>query len=65
MKFGIRKPSLRKSIAARTSIKRYVRQNLVLKHRSAMAGLPTLKKHSTTGCTTDPQKAVVHFSGLD
>ena len=31
MKFGIRRPSLRKSIAARTSGKRYVRHNLGLK----------------------------------
>ncbi|HHV96125.1 MAG TPA: hypothetical protein GXX37_06580 [Clostridiaceae bacterium] len=31
MKFGIRKPSLRKSIAARTSIKRYARHSLGLK----------------------------------
>lgn len=31
MKFGMRKPSLKKSIAARTSVKRYVRNNLGLK----------------------------------
>ncbi|RUR71290.1 hypothetical protein EJP67_30020 [Variovorax guangxiensis] len=31
MKFGIRKPSIRKSIAARTSVKRMVRHNLGLK----------------------------------
>lgn len=31
MKFGIRKPSLAKSLAARTSVKRYVRHNLGLK----------------------------------
>ena len=31
MKFGVRKSSLRKSIAARTSWKRYVRHNLGLK----------------------------------
>lgn len=31
MKFGMRKPSLKKSIAARTSVKRYVRHNLGLK----------------------------------
>jgi hypothetical protein len=28
MKFGIRKPSLRKSVAARTSVERMVRQSL-------------------------------------
>ena len=31
MKFGIRKPSLRKRIAARTSLKRYVRHSLGFK----------------------------------
>jgi hypothetical protein len=31
MKFGFRKPSLRKSIAARTSVRRYVRHSLGLK----------------------------------
>lgn len=31
MKFGIRKPSLRKSFAARTSLKRVVRHNIGLK----------------------------------
>lgn len=31
MKFGIRKPSLRKSFAARTSLKRIVRHSLGLK----------------------------------
>jgi hypothetical protein len=31
MKFGMRKPSLKKSIAARTSVKRYIRHSLGLK----------------------------------
>lgn len=31
MKFGIRQPSLRKSFAARTSVKRYVRHSIGLK----------------------------------
>ena len=31
MKFGVRRPSLRRSLAARTSWKRYVRQSLGLK----------------------------------
>jgi hypothetical protein len=31
MKFGLRKPSLRKSLAARTSVKRIVRHNLGVK----------------------------------
>lgn len=45
MKFGIRKPSIRKSIAARTSPKRYLRHNLGLK---APRGW---------GWLTDPRKA--------
>jgi len=45
VKFGIRKPSLRKSIGARTSVKRYVRHNLKLK---APRGL---------GWFTNPKKA--------
>jgi len=31
MKFGMRKPSIRKSIAARTSVKRYIRHSLGVK----------------------------------
>jgi hypothetical protein len=46
MKFGMRKPSIRKSIAARTSVKRYVRHNLGLK---APRGY---------GFITNPKKAV-------
>lgn len=45
MKFGIRKPGIRKSIAARTSLKRVVRHNLGFK---APRGY---------GWLTDPQKA--------
>jgi len=45
MKFGIRKPSLKKRIAARTSIKRIVRHNL---------GLKAPKGY---GWITDPKKA--------
>ena len=45
MKFGIRKPSLRKRVAARTSVKRFVRHNLGIK---APRGL---------GWFTNPKKA--------
>src|SRR4030095_5270374 len=45
MKFGFRRPSLKKRIAARTSVKRYVRHSLGLK---APRGL---------GWLTDPKKA--------
>jgi len=46
MKFGIRKPSIKRSISARTSWKRAVRHNLGMK---APKGL---------GIVTDPEKAV-------
>lgn len=45
MKFGFRKPSLRKSIAARTSVKRVIRHSLGIK---APRGF---------GWLTDPKKA--------
>ena len=44
MKFGIRKPSVRKSIAARTSVKRYVRNNLGLKAPRGYGWLTNPKK---------------------
>ena len=46
VKFGIRKPSLKRSLSARTSIKRIVRHNLGVK---APKGL---------GIVTNPKKAV-------
>lgn len=46
MKFGIRKPSLRKSFAARTSLKRVVRHNLGVKAPKGM------------GLLTNPKKAI-------
>ena len=46
MKIGIRKPSIRKSLAARTSVKRFVRHNLGVK---APRGY---------GWITDPKKAL-------
>src|SRR2546423_12961644 len=44
MKFGFRKPSLRKSLAARTSVKRYVRQSLGLKAPRGWGWLTNPKK---------------------
>lgn len=44
MKFCIRKPSLKKSIAARTSVKRYVRHNLGLKAPRGYGGITNPKK---------------------
>jgi len=46
VKIGIRKPSIRKSLAARTSVKRFVRHNLGVK---APRGY---------GWITDPKKAL-------
>lgn len=44
MKFGVRKPSIRKSIAARTSLKRMVRQSLGLKAPRGYGWLTNPKK---------------------
>jgi hypothetical protein len=44
MKFGIRKPSIRKSIAARTSVKRMVRQSLGFKAPRGYGWLTNPKK---------------------
>ena len=44
MAWGFRKPSLRKRIAARTSLKRYVRQNLGLKAPRGMGWITNPKK---------------------
>ena len=46
MKFGVRRPSLRRSLAARTSWKRYVRQSL------------SLKAPRGWGWLTDPRRAL-------
>lgn len=45
MKFGIRKPSIKRSLAARASVKRMVRNNLGLKAPRGM------------GWITDPKRA--------
>lgn len=44
MKFGVRKPSLRKMIAARTSPARFVRHNLGLKAPSGWGWLTNPRK---------------------
>jgi hypothetical protein len=44
MKFGIRKPSRKKRMAARTSLKRYVRHKLGLKAPSGMGWVTNPKK---------------------
>jgi hypothetical protein len=44
MKFGFRKPSLRKSIAARTSLKRFIRHSVGLKAPRGWGWLTNPKK---------------------
>jgi len=44
MKCGMRKPSLKKSIAARTSVKRYIRHSLGLKAPRGWGWLTNPKK---------------------
>lgn len=44
MKFGMRKPSLKKSIAARTSVKRHIRHSLGLKAPRGWGWLTNPKK---------------------
>ncbi|KLU64852.1 hypothetical protein DEAC_c31800 [Desulfosporosinus acididurans] len=44
MKLGMRKPSLKKSIAARTSLKRYVRHSLGMKAPRGWGWLTNPKK---------------------
>jgi hypothetical protein len=69
MKFGFRTPSLRKRIAARTSLKRYVRQNMGLKAPKGMGWLTNPKKaaynrvynRTTKGCMV---ALIVIFGGL-
>ena len=58
MKFGFRKPSLKKRIGARTSLKRYVRQGLGFKVPRGWGWLTNPRKaaynrvysRTTTGC---------------
>jgi len=58
MKFGIRKPSLKKRIAARTSVKRAMRHNLGIKAPRGMGWVTNPKKaaynrvynRTTKGC---------------
>ena len=58
MKFGFRIPNLNKRIAARTSLKRYVRQNLGFKAPKGWGWITNPKKalynrvynRTTTGC---------------
>jgi hypothetical protein len=67
MKFGIRKPSLRKRIAARTSLKRYVRHSLGFKAPRGWGWLTNPRRaaynrvynRTTVGCVVLPLTIVV------
>jgi len=71
MKFGIRRPSLRKRIAARTSLKRVVRHSLGLKAPRGWGWLTNPKRaaynrvynRTTVGCITLPL-LVMAFTAL-
>ena len=52
MKFGFRVPSLKKKIAARTSVKRVIRHSAGLKAPRGFGSSPTLKRLSITKFTT-------------
>lgn len=56
MKFGFRKPSLKKRIAARTSLKRFARHSLGFKAPGGMGWLTNRKKARITASTTGPSK---------
>lgn len=67
MKFGIRTPSLRKRIAARTSVKRYVRHSLGLKAPRGWGWLTNPKRaaynrvynRTSVGCVLLPLIAMI------
>ncbi|MEO8379227.1 MAG: hypothetical protein ABI779_06150 [Acidobacteriota bacterium] len=67
MKFGIRTPSLRKRIAARTSLKRVVRHSLGLKAPRGWGWLTNPKRaaynriynRTTVGCVVLPMIALL------
>jgi hypothetical protein len=67
MKFGIRTPSLRKRIAARTSVKRYVRHSLGFKAPRGWGWLTNPKRaaynriynRTTVGCIVPVTVALV------
>jgi hypothetical protein len=72
MKFGIRKPSLKKRIAARTSVKRMVRNSLGLRAPRGYGWLTNPRKaaynrvynRTTKGCGTTAFIMLVVILGL-
>jgi len=57
MKFGFRIPNLNKGITARTSLKRYVRQNMGFKAPRGWGGLQIPKGLYIIGFITEPARA--------
>lgn len=72
MKFGIRKPSLKKRLAARTSIKRVVRHNLGIKAPKGFGWVTNPKKaaynrvynKTTTGCSVVLLILIILFTSV-
>ena len=72
MKFGIRTPSLKKRIAARTSWKRYVRNNLGLEAPRGYGWITNPKKaaynriynRTTKGCFTNVLAILVGLGAI-
>lgn len=72
MKFGFRQPSLKKRIAARTSLKRYVRHSLGLKAPKGYGWITNPKKaaynkiynKTTKGCVVSLFLIFAFFIGI-
>ncbi len=70
MKFGFRTPSIRKRIAARTSLKRYVRHSLGVKAPRGWGWLTNPRRaaynrvynRTTTGCVVLPLLAMAFLT---
>lgn len=62
MKFGIRNPSLKKSIAARTSVKRMIRHKAGLKAPRGWGWLTNPKRAAKNASTTERRSACGTFS---
>ncbi len=58
MKFGLRIPNLNKRIATKTSLKRYVRQNLGFKAPRGWGWVTNPKKPCITGYTIEQLQGV-------
>ena len=61
MKFGMRKPSIKESIAARTSVKRYIRHSLGVKAPRGWGWISNPKKPYITRSTVKPHLVYLIF----